>query len=209
MASGDVFLLSQAARVLEMTESQVKNWTIGRPLQIGPYRSATGTGSRNLYSMHDLYRFTIAQRLSIDGFAAPAIQSVLDALREADLTSTKVAIVVPVLRRYLPRSKGIKLEVQVVPDSQSEQDWLSVVDSRIRTSYGCHVLYIAGITKDVNHQVDKFLQKTFGKRRSHGLAPHQLSRQAEAEVAVTGKEPTRKFRKSEKEETKNASRSED
>jgi len=192
MASNDPFFLSQAAKILGMPQTTVKNWTIGKPLRIDPHRSAVGSGFPNLYGIHDLYRFSIAKRLSMDGLAPRAIQSILDGLG-ADFTSSEFAIVTSDTGRH--RSKRASLQVQVVSESQFDRDWWSVVNSQIRTSFGCHVLYISGITEDVNQRVDKFMQKAPGKRRSHSLAQHQLSQQAEAEVADNGEVPKRKFRK--------------
>src|ERR1700690_1746638 len=87
-----VFFLSEAAAILDMPESLIKNWTIGRPLRITPSRAATGVGSRNLYNVLDLYRFGFAKHLSMDGLAPHAIQSILDAMG-TDFSSAALAIV--------------------------------------------------------------------------------------------------------------------
>lgn len=44
------------AKVLGMPLTKARNWTIGRPLGIpASVRTATGTGTRNLYSIEDVY----------------------------------------------------------------------------------------------------------------------------------------------------------
>src|SRR5450755_3901247 len=55
-----LFMQSEAANILGLPNSLVKNWTIGRPLEINPSIAARGTGSRNLYDQRDLYRLAIA-----------------------------------------------------------------------------------------------------------------------------------------------------
>jgi hypothetical protein len=186
MATTVTFFLSQVATVLGMPETLVKNWTIGKPVRIDLHRGAVGTGFPNLYDVHDLYRFATAKRLSLDGLTPSAIQSILDGLGE-DFTSAEFAVVTSDARHYLPRSKGIKVQVQRFSQSQFDQDDLSSISNQFRSSIGCHVLYIAGITEDVNQRVDKFMQKNFGKRRTQ----QRLSRRPEkVEIPAI----TRKFR---------------
>jgi hypothetical protein len=68
-----------------MPKSLVKNWTIGRPLRLLPtLRQAQGTGSRNLYSREDLYRFALAKQLSGDGFSMTTLQRVTDFVGQFD-----------------------------------------------------------------------------------------------------------------------------
>jgi hypothetical protein len=208
MAGDEKFVVSQVAKILQMPEPLVKDWTNGRRLRIGPQRSAVGRGFPNLYGAVELYKLAIARQLSIDGFTPRAIQRIVDNLG-VEFASADFAVVTSDDRHYVPRSKRSNMHVQVVHESQSGEHWWSAVNDQIRTALGCHVLYIAGITQDVNQRVDKFMRKAFGKRRSPILAQHQLSPQAEAEVTATS-EPKRKFRKPEKkEETTNAGRSED
>lgn len=77
-----LFTTSEAAAILGMSPSQIKNWTNGRPLKIVPsFRVAEGTGSRNLYSVADLYAFAVASRLRKDGIAIWMIQQILGKFR--------------------------------------------------------------------------------------------------------------------------------
>jgi MerR HTH family regulatory protein len=74
----DVFTLGEVAEVLRVPLTRVKNWTIGRPLRIIPtVRVAAGKGSRNLYSIKDVYAIALANHLSEDGFTTKAIKRIL------------------------------------------------------------------------------------------------------------------------------------
>jgi hypothetical protein len=75
-----VFELAEMAEILDLPLTKAKNWTNERTgLVIEPsIRKATGTGSRNLYSLDDLYLMGIAREFSHAGFAPTAIAKVLD-----------------------------------------------------------------------------------------------------------------------------------
>src|SRR5689334_4058512 len=76
-----IFELSEMAAVLGMPFTKVRNWTIGRPLTIpASIRTATGTGSCNLYSIEDVYLMGLAYEFSKAGFAAKAIGRLLEAV---------------------------------------------------------------------------------------------------------------------------------
>jgi hypothetical protein len=68
--------------VLGMSASRAKNWTVGRPFKLEPsIRTASGQGSRNLYSMDDVCLMGVANDLSHAGMAAAAIGMLVAALR--------------------------------------------------------------------------------------------------------------------------------
>jgi hypothetical protein len=78
----DVFELGDIAKILGMPLAKVKNWTIGRPMTIeASIRTATGHGSRNLYSLGDVWLMGVANELSKAGMAANAIGKVVGAVR--------------------------------------------------------------------------------------------------------------------------------
>jgi hypothetical protein len=78
----EIFELGEIAKVLGMSITKVKNWTIGRPLTIeASIRTATGQGSRNLFSLEDVYLMGVANELSRAGMAAAAIGKVLVAVK--------------------------------------------------------------------------------------------------------------------------------
>jgi len=85
----EIFELSEMAVVLGMPLTKARNWTIGRPLTIpASVRTASGTGSRNLYGMEDVYLMGLASEFSKAGFAAKAIGRLVDevdAKRLADM----------------------------------------------------------------------------------------------------------------------------
>jgi DNA-binding transcriptional MerR regulator len=81
-----VFELPEIAKVLEMPLTKARNWTIGRPLSIpASIRPATGTGSRNLYSIEDVYLMALANEFSKAGFAAKAIGKLLEVVEAKKL----------------------------------------------------------------------------------------------------------------------------
>jgi hypothetical protein len=68
--------------ILGMSPSRAKNWTVGRPFKLEPsIRTATGQGSRNLYSLEDVYLMGIANDLSHAGMAAAAIGKLVAAVK--------------------------------------------------------------------------------------------------------------------------------
>jgi hypothetical protein len=78
----DVFELGDIAKILGMPIAKAKNWTIGRPMTIeASIRTATGHGSRNLYSLEDVWLMGVANELSKAGMAANAIGKVVGAVR--------------------------------------------------------------------------------------------------------------------------------
>lgn len=77
----DVFTLGEVAELLQVPKTRIKNWTIGRPLRIVPrILAGQGKGSRNLYSLEDVYVFALVNQLYRDGFTNEAIKYVLDAV---------------------------------------------------------------------------------------------------------------------------------
>ncbi len=65
-----------------MSGARAKNWTVGRPFKLKPsIRTATGPGSRNLYSLEDVWLMGVANELSKAGMAANAIGKVVGAVR--------------------------------------------------------------------------------------------------------------------------------
>ncbi len=75
----DVFTLGEVAELLRVPKTRIKNWTIGRPLRIVPrILAGQGKGSRNLYSLEDVYVFALVNQLYRDGFGTAAIKRVLD-----------------------------------------------------------------------------------------------------------------------------------
>src|SRR5205809_4999562 len=76
-----VFELSEMTTLLGMSQIKAKNWTAGRPFKMpASVRTATGTGSRNLYSIEDVYLMGLANEFSKAGFAAKAIGKLLEAV---------------------------------------------------------------------------------------------------------------------------------
>jgi hypothetical protein len=74
----NVFSLGEVAEVLQLPKSRIKDWTIGRPLEIIPkVLAAHGTGSRNLYSIEDVYVMGFIKQLGEDGFSSKTIKKLL------------------------------------------------------------------------------------------------------------------------------------
>jgi hypothetical protein len=83
MQTVKVFELLEMEKILGLKTGKAKNWTNGRTgIVIEPsVRKASGTGSRNLYSLQDLYLLGVAEEFSKAGFAAKAIGRLLEAAR--------------------------------------------------------------------------------------------------------------------------------
>lgn len=76
---GHVFSLGEVAEILEVPKARIKNWTIGRPFTIVPkVLAASGKGSRNLYSLSDVYLFALVNQLHEDGLSNEVLQLVID-----------------------------------------------------------------------------------------------------------------------------------
>src|SRR6266478_4465578 len=76
-----VFELSEMTTLLGMSAVKAKNRTACKPFQPpASIRTATGTGSRNLYSIEDVYLMALANEFSKAGFAAKAIGKLLEAV---------------------------------------------------------------------------------------------------------------------------------
>jgi hypothetical protein len=76
---GHVFSLGDVADILKVPKTRIKNWTIGRPFKIVPkVLAAHGKGSRNLYSLDDLYLFALVNQLHEDGLSNSVVQLVVD-----------------------------------------------------------------------------------------------------------------------------------
>ncbi len=164
-----VFLLSQAADILGMPQSRLKNWTNGRPLKISPSIGAQGTGSRNLYDRSDLYRLAVASQLNQDGFAARAIQLILDQLG-TDFGASKFALVTTGDGR--PQwKKGGQLHVQVVSSTKPAQESWQVVHGLVSRYCGCYVLNISKITTAVDGLTEQYVKGSVGIYRSVEKAP--------------------------------------
>ncbi|HLM99868.1 MAG TPA: hypothetical protein VK335_11325 [Bryobacteraceae bacterium] len=83
----DAFELAEMTKVLDMSPIKAKNWTSDRPFKIpASIHTSTGTGSRNLYSIEDVYLMGLANEFSKTGFAAIAIGKLL-----AVIDATKLA----------------------------------------------------------------------------------------------------------------------
>ena len=78
----DIFELGEIAKILGMPLTNVKNWVSGRPLEIKPsIKTASGHGSRNLFSLEDVYLLGLANELSKAGMGAKAIGKLVEAVR--------------------------------------------------------------------------------------------------------------------------------
>src|SRR5436309_4088844 len=75
----EVFTIGEIATILQVPLSRLKNWTVGRPFKIIPrIMAATGKGSRNLFSLEDVYVFALVNQLHTDGLSHKLIPEVLE-----------------------------------------------------------------------------------------------------------------------------------
>ena len=76
------FSIGQMTGLVGMDADKVKNWMAGKPFSFKPSaQSASGKGSRNIYSRQDLYVLAVANEFSKAGFAGKAIGRLLEAIR--------------------------------------------------------------------------------------------------------------------------------
>lgn len=170
-----IFFQSEVAALLGMPDTLVKSWTIGRPLRITPERSAAGSGTRNLYSVEDLYSFAIAKQLSMDGFASHAIQSILDALGN-ESASAIFAIASSGNGVTMPWKRWIKPKVKIVSPAQFEKEGWNLATDCANGSLGCYVLNIQGIVKAVDVRLASISVRGASTTRSTTRASEEPSR---------------------------------
>jgi DNA-binding transcriptional MerR regulator len=170
-----IFVASEAAQILGLTVTKIRNLTSGRNLRIRPMIGAHGTGSRNLYGREDLYRLGIATELNKDGFTAQRIQSVFDQLN-ASLEFAALLIVTVPGDNHLPWVQKGNIHVQVVPKSQFNRERWNILDGPIRNSLGCYVLDIGAIAQRVDHQIATFRTAVTASRPAGTSAKPKHSR---------------------------------
>jgi DNA-binding transcriptional MerR regulator len=111
---------------LGMSATKAKNWTVGRPFKLEPsIRTASGQGSRNLYSLEDVYLMGLANELSKAGMAASAIGKLVEAVKarfpgglgEVDTIfisrSAKLAYRIEIREDRLPADAVVRVAVDV------------------------------------------------------------------------------------------------
>ena len=145
----DVFTLGDVAEILQVPKSRIKNWTIGRPLKIVPrVLAGKGKGSRNLYSLEDLYLFALVNQLYADGLSNNAIQYVVDAA----FRTPKLG---PVQFFSLTVEKG-EFRGKFMT---SEREWETTPTKRRRATpkitAGTYTLNVADVVAWVNHRITK------------------------------------------------------
>jgi hypothetical protein len=160
-----VFFQSEVAALLEMPDSLIKSWTIGRPLRITPQRRATGSGTRNLYGREDLYRFAIAKHLSMDGFASHAIQFILDALGN-QLSSAGFAIVSGGSKVTTPWRRCIEPKVHLVASAEFEKKRWTLANDPANDSMCFYFLNIRAIVSAVDVRVEGASKRGVATTRS-------------------------------------------
>jgi len=75
----EVFTIGEVAEILHAPLSRIKNWTVGRPFKIVPrIMAAKGKGSRNLFSLEDVYILALVNQLHMDGLSNKVIPVVLE-----------------------------------------------------------------------------------------------------------------------------------
>ena len=73
-----VFDLSDIAAIVRMPKARVRNWTVGRPLKIASSLNVSRRpGSRNLYSLQDVYLIALVNELWKAGMTKNALVRVL------------------------------------------------------------------------------------------------------------------------------------
>jgi hypothetical protein len=136
------FEFREMISVLGMSPSRAKNFTVGRPFKLEPsIRTASGHGSRNLYSLEDVYLMGVANDLSHAGMAAGAIGELVAALRakfpdglaEVDtlhiIRGPNLTYRIELREDRLPKQSVIRLTINIV-------ELRGQIDQRVRTLGG-------------------------------------------------------------------------
>lgn len=141
------FDLTEMARLVGMTPTTAKNWTVGRPFTIpASAYQASGRGSINLYSIGDVYLMAIAHEFSKAGFAANAIGKLVEAV-QAKYPSLGDA---PALTVWRPKPGG-KFEIREVGSKPPDAAlWMTV--------------NTPSIVRGVNERAEKPSKRTTKKR---------------------------------------------
>lgn len=106
-----VFEFSEVAEIVGMPKARAKNWTVGRPIKLTPsVKGSGGTGSRNLYSVEDVYLMAFVNELWRAGFTLKAIQRVLDTLAKQEEVFNA-----PDIWGLALYMEGLKTEVELIP----------------------------------------------------------------------------------------------
>ena len=78
----EFFTRGEVAAITGLEKAVIKNWTTGRPLLITPsIKQAKGVGTRNYYSIEDIYLFAVAGALAKKGLPLDQVQAVIDKVR--------------------------------------------------------------------------------------------------------------------------------
>ena len=140
----NVFTLGEVAEILEVPKSRIKNWTIGRPLKIIPkVRAFRGKGSRNLYSLEDVYLLAFVNQLHNDGLSNKLIEYVIDGA----FLGPKLG---PVQAIILHQSQG-KWAARVFTGGF---DWKSIMQMSAEAR-GFYFLHFSALLNQVNDRVTK------------------------------------------------------
>jgi hypothetical protein len=145
----DVFTLGEIAEILQAPISRIKNWTAGRPFKIIPrIMGAKGKGSRNLYSLEDVYLFALVNQLHNDGLS----NRVIPVLLEEVFLTPKLG---PVSWFRLTRV-GDKWQAKF---STGELRWEDIPGRRVKAkasvSHGIYLLDVRALVGWVNSRVAK------------------------------------------------------
>jgi hypothetical protein len=146
-----IYELSEVAEILAMPKSRVKNWTIGRPLRITPsVRAATGKGSRNLYSVEDVYLIGLADQLNVDGFAPKTTEKVLKKIRRraGDIGKHHPELIIS--------SPGGKAEIEFLDDEITRAVWDQIYGE---DAISCYTLDLQALRDWVDRRIAQLEKK--------------------------------------------------
>lgn len=139
------FQQGEVARILGMSVSQVKNWTIGRPLRVRPSVKARGKGSRNLYDVEDVYRMGLAKRLVDDGILTAAVARILRSLPDRFFLSYFAIIT------FRPGSVRFRL----IEEREYRKRGFTPVYAEIVKTKGCYVATPRRLVDDIDSTIEE------------------------------------------------------
>jgi DNA-binding transcriptional MerR regulator len=140
----NVFTVAEVAEIVQVSKSRIKNWTIGRPLKIVPkVRAYRGKGSRNLYSLQDVYLFALVTQLHDDGLSTKLIEYILEGVLLGPRLGPVMAVIL-----HRPQGKWKALTMT------GGFDW-DEINRRAAASRGLYFLNVRAVLNHVNESAAK------------------------------------------------------
>src|SRR5664279_3031156 len=148
------FDLSRLAQLAGVPLLQARNWTSGRPLHIRPsVHTASGKGTRNLYSDSDVFKLAIANKLRDGSVAFRAIHYVIEHVDPRDFVGEADWLVLSVTKS------------QISADAVPNKDFPEFVTKKFKNAEAVH--HFAQLSELLGEVLDRILNYEQEGDREH------------------------------------------